>query len=245
MLSNSPDIGRDAFDFIENIQRLSTTGGIMQATGAAVDRFGCEYLCFGFLPGPPQNNENLVLATTLPAAWLKLYFEKQFMHADPAIRHCQRVLRPFRWFKDSPYDPEQEPRAVEVVHRARDFGLLDALVIPTAFHASRKGYVWMGGRALDLPERDMAALHLMALYAFDRVLQLHSPLADEKPSLTPREQEVLTWAARGKPAWEIGEILKISKRTANAHIENARRKLDAVNRTQAVVIALRDRIIQL
>ncbi|MGD0333475.1 MAG: helix-turn-helix domain-containing protein [Xanthobacteraceae bacterium] len=55
----------------------------------------------------------------------------------------------------------------------------------------------------------------------------------------------MTWAARGKPAWEIGEILKISKRTANAHIENARRKLDAVNRTQAVVIALRDRIIQL
>ena len=70
-------------------------------------------------------------------------------------------------------------------------------------------------------------------------------LRTKKPSLTPREQEVLTWAARGKPAWEIGEILKISKRTANAHIDNARRKLDAVNRTQAVVIALRDRIIQL
>ncbi len=29
MLNNSPDIGREAFDFIESIQRVSATGGIM------------------------------------------------------------------------------------------------------------------------------------------------------------------------------------------------------------------------
>jgi hypothetical protein len=27
------------------------------------------------------------------------------------------------------------------------------------------------------------------------------------PSLTPREQEVLTWAAQGKSAWEAGEAV--------------------------------------
>jgi DNA-binding CsgD family transcriptional regulator len=62
-------------------------------------------------------------------------------------------------------------------------------------------------------------------------------------SLTPRELEVLTWAARGKSAWEIGEILHITKRTVDEHAQSAVRKLGAANRTQAVAIAQRSRII--
>ena len=61
--------------------------------------------------------------------------------------------------------------------------------------------------------------------------------------LTVREREVLTWAAQGKSAWEIGEILKITKRTVDEHTQNAARKLGAMNRTHAVVVALRDQII--
>jgi DNA-binding CsgD family transcriptional regulator len=63
-------------------------------------------------------------------------------------------------------------------------------------------------------------------------------------SLTPREVEVLTWAARGKSAWEIGEILHIGKRTVDEHVQTAVRKLGAANRTQAVAIALLNRIIE-
>ena len=38
MLNNSPDVGREAFDFIESIQRLSATGGIMQRLRAVFRR---------------------------------------------------------------------------------------------------------------------------------------------------------------------------------------------------------------
>ena len=217
----------------------------MDAMHAAVSRFGFDFLCFNFLPDPDQTFEDVLLANRLPAEWLKLYQEKQFVQADPSIRHCKRMLRPYRWFKEAPYDPEQEPRAVEVVQRAVDFGLVDGFVIPIASSASRVGHVWLGGRTLELSECDMPALHLMALYAFDRVYRPRVQPADARPSLTPREREALTWVAHGKSAWEIGEILKVSKRTVEWHIENACRKLDAVNRTQASMIALRDRIIQI
>jgi DNA-binding CsgD family transcriptional regulator len=63
-------------------------------------------------------------------------------------------------------------------------------------------------------------------------------------SLTPREREVLTWAARGKSAVEIGGILHITKRTVDEHVQSAIRKLGAANRTQAVAIALRSRLIE-
>jgi LuxR family quorum sensing-dependent transcriptional regulator len=49
--------------------------------------------------------------------------------------------------------------------------------------------------------------------------------------------------ARGKPAREIAEILDITKRTVDAHVHSAIRKIGAVNRTNAVAIAIRDRII--
>ena len=62
-------------------------------------------------------------------------------------------------------------------------------------------------------------------------------------ALTSREREALWWAAQGKSAWEIGEILHIAKRTVDEHTQKAARKLGAVNRTQAVAIALRERLI--
>jgi DNA-binding CsgD family transcriptional regulator len=69
------------------------------------------------------------------------------------------------------------------------------------------------------------------------------PVPAAAHSLTLREREVLWWAAQGKSAWEIGEILHIAKRTVDQHTQNAVRKLGAVNRTQAVAMALRERLI--
>jgi LuxR family quorum sensing-dependent transcriptional regulator len=70
-----------------------------------------------------------------------------------------------------------------------------------------------------------------------------SGIAPQKPLLSDREREVLYWVARGKSAWEIGEILGIAKRTVDEHVQKTVRKLGAVNRTHAVAIAVRDRLI--
>ena len=82
----------------------------------------------------------------------------------------------------------------------------------------------------------------MALYAFDRIRQLGAAKPAESPPLTSREREVLAWSAQGKTAWEIGEILSIAKRTVDEHAQTAMRKLGAANRTQAVAIAIRERM---
>jgi LuxR family quorum sensing-dependent transcriptional regulator len=84
----------------------------------------------------------------------------------------------------------------------------------------------------------------MAIYAFDRSLKLHGSPAQHQASLTSREREVLTLAGHGKSSWEIGVVLHISSRTVKEHIKNICRKLDAATRTQAVMIAVRDKIIQ-
>ena len=57
--------------------------------------------------------------------------------------------------------------------------------------------------------------------------------------LTERQRDVLAWLAQGKTSWKISAILGITERAVNADMKNAARKLDAVNRVDAVAKAIR------
>ncbi|MCA0899565.1 response regulator transcription factor [Microbulbifer agarilyticus] len=61
----------------------------------------------------------------------------------------------------------------------------------------------------------------------------------KKLTLTKRESEVLFWIANGKTNREIGEILEVSPRTVNKHLEGVFSKLGVENRTAAAGIAIR------
>jgi len=61
--------------------------------------------------------------------------------------------------------------------------------------------------------------------------------------LNDREVETLTWAARGKTSAEIAQIIGLSKRTVDFHIDNARDKLGVTTRTQAAIKAATGRLI--
>ena len=71
---------------------------------------------------------------------------------------------------------------------------------------------------------------------------------DDKPSskdlkrclpVTERESEVLFWVANGKTNREIAEILNMSPRTVNKHLETMFPKLGVENRTAAAAVAIR------
>jgi DNA-binding response OmpR family regulator len=62
--------------------------------------------------------------------------------------------------------------------------------------------------------------------------------------LNDREIEVLTWVARGKTSAEIAQIIGLTKRTVDFHIDNARVKLDAATRSEAVIKATTGRLIE-
>src|SRR5580658_2349229 len=72
----------------------------------------------------------------------------------------------------------------------------------------------------------------------------HSTLPDEQLlqqilGLTTRESQVLLWISRGKSNREIGEILTISPRTVNKHLEQVFVKLGVENRAAAAARAVR------
>jgi DNA-binding CsgD family transcriptional regulator len=86
-------------------------------------------------------------------------------------------------------------------------------------------------------DRDVAVLAVVQqhLAAMRETLMI----ADTSPSgsldsLTVREAQVLTWAARGRQNGEIAEILFISPATVRKHLEHAYAKLGVRNRLEAV-----------
>lgn len=58
-------------------------------------------------------------------------------------------------------------------------------------------------------------------------------------ALTPREKEVLSWIAKGKTNRDVAEILGMSPRTVNKHLEHVFEKLGVETRAAAAALASR------
>ncbi len=63
------------------------------------------------------------------------------------------------------------------------------------------------------------------------------------PTLSPRQQEVLSSLVKGFNNTEIADQLGISRTVVKEHVENLLVKLGAANRTEAVAIALRKQLV--
>ncbi|WP_296598539.1 helix-turn-helix transcriptional regulator [Phenylobacterium sp.] len=87
----------------------------------------------------------------------------------------------------------------------------------------------------DLAPEEAFAAQMAGLMLTERLIgfALENP-ADDEVRLTERERDTLAWVAEGKSDWEISVILGLSETTVRFHVDNARRKLGAVNRAQAV-----------
>lgn len=77
-----------------------------------------------------------------------------------------------------------------------------------------------------------------------RLGNCHEPAKDalalkQQFAVTGREADVLLWIANGKTNREIGQILEMSPRTVNKHLEQIFKKLGVENRTSAAAIAIK------
>lgn len=104
--------------------------------------------------------------------------------------------------------------------------------------------------ALDLPDgegvRRLEFTYLSPANPDEYLFRLSEPAAGRQEAilrdalgLTAREAEVLLWIANGKPNRDIGEILGISPRTVNKHLEQVFAKLGVENRASAAALAIR------
>ncbi|MBB4038966.1 LuxR family quorum sensing-dependent transcriptional regulator [Microvirga flocculans] len=233
----------EAFEFIEDLDRLTTPQDIIDAMERSFARFGFENFIMTGLPHPDQRIESLVLLKKWPIDWYRRYTHNGYDRHDPIIRLCRQTVQPFEW-SEARYDPETNPKGAEIMREAEEFGMRQGYCLPIHGLNGFEACLSMSGSALELTPQTKPALHLMTMYAFERARLILAPSPRPNP-LTAREQESLRWAALGKSAADTGEILGVTERTITAHISSACIKLNAANKTHAVARALHHRLIEM
>ncbi|MGY4362939.1 LuxR family transcriptional activator of conjugal transfer of Ti plasmids [Bradyrhizobium sp. i1.3.1] len=196
--------------------------------------------CFAYLALPHEPDGVPKLISTYPPSWTEHYLRRHYESFDPVIRRAIRHTQPFRWgLGFGPRIRSDSER--ELFDEAARFGIRCGFTIP--IHDS-KGAIAAVTFATDERRTDFErsisehgqVLRLMAMFFHAHARRmLGSDRVVDGVLLSPRELECLEWSSCGKSAWEIGNILGISRRTAAFHLDNARAKLGVRTVRQAVV----------
>jgi LuxR family quorum-sensing system transcriptional regulator SolR len=196
-----------------------------------------DYCAYGLRTPLPISRPQVVMFNNYPPAWQARYQEKDYLAIDPTVHHGMRSLLPIIWTDDV------FASARELWEDASSYGLRvgwaqsihDAYGIGGMLTMARSDEL-LSEKEIRTKRLKMAWLTQVAHFGMSRKLTAKlMPETDIR--LTDREVAVLRWTADGKTSSEISEILDISERTVNFHINNGIKKLGTVNKLAAAVRA--------
>lgn len=175
----------------------------------------------------------------------------EYVRIDPVQMVAMTTSVPFLWSYDAEVDsvirPFLSPNSAPVISyltaRKVFSGVTVPIHLPSGGFATLTGVTIGRGRARRSgAARVVADLGLIAHLFNQSAIELIGEDATAF-GLTPRETECLSLASEGNSAKEIARIIDRSVPTVILHLNAAMRKLGARNRTHAVTIASRRRLI--
>ena len=169
--------------------------------------------------------------------WARRYFAGGLMSSDPIRAHAAVSCVPFRWsevYNLRSMSPEEDRHYQEMTQYHQD----DGLAIPVFGPGGRNGYVVLAfPKGFTLSSRLMAEFRVVSQFAHQRSCELVT-LRGKATSLSPREQEVLSWMARGKSNSVIADIIGVSSNTVDTHVRRIFVKLQVSDRVSAAIIGM-------
>lgn len=226
----------------QELQMQALTGArseaeFFKALASAARDLGFDYCAYGMRAPLPLSSPKTLVLSNYAAAWQERYARENYVAVDPSVAHGLKSIQPLVWDEalfdvNRPFWEEAQAHGICVgwaqsAYDAR--GVASMLTLARSDEPlSRSELADKGLRMSWL----VAAAHegMSALQAMKRP-------AEADILLTAREIEVLRWTADGKTSGEVGEIMNISERTVNFHVNNALEKLGAANKTAGVVKA--------
>ena len=234
--------------FIKQLKTERHTVEYSQLLEEVRTHFGLSHISYYWICPPAGSRSEKVLLTTYPQRWVKRYLERNYGDRDPVLRFGRRSHLPFDW---------DDLRCATSLDRsffdeAENFGVgHSGLSVPIWGYRGEGALFsvtanWEKEAWLDFLDMHLADLSHGALLLHSAVMSNGlPPHSRSAQALSKREVEVLEWAARGKTAWETGQILGLSEKTVYFYLRNAATKLGVNSKTQAVAQATADRFIQL
>jgi LuxR family quorum sensing-dependent transcriptional regulator len=190
-----------------------------------------------------KNTFNGHFHSNWPSAWVEAYIAQGFFADDPLPRAAALNTMPVRWSDilagRAGFAPTSAQR--RVLEAGATHGYRDGVCVPVHGPGAYAGIGSYAGLAPDTSDEVLDELHLLTLHADSRFTALGARGAGSSASdapLTPREIEALRGVLVGSSDAAIALTMGVTERTARFHIDNARSKLGARTRAQAVAAAL-------
>jgi LuxR family transcriptional regulator len=202
----------------------------------SVAALGFEYVAYGFQSPYPFTRPQITQLNNYPQPWQEHYSQAGYLQIDPTVAHARQSQAPLVWadqvFADVP----------NLWNEAKAHGLRVGWAQSSLDGLGAGGMITLARSSQPLTAQELEAKQLkmqwftqVAHLAFAQFFRSHSKTG--KQILSNRELEVLKWSADGKSAQDIADILNLSKNTVDFHIKNSVIKLQAANKTAAVVRA--------
>jgi len=190
--------------------------------------------CGAFLP-TDNGPETHFFFQDWPPAWIELYVKRNFLAADYGVAEARRRIAPFTWL-EAKAERTLSRAEQDIWDTACEWGWTDGFSVPIHGPGGYFGLVTMAGKERELSSALRGELHQLAFLTHERCRALTglAPVTNLQETLTHRELECIRWVVAGKTDAEIGNLLGVSQTTARTHIDQARRKLGARSRAQAV-----------
>lgn len=230
---------------VDEIEALTTQYDIFRFMKKWTETW--QMRAFMVLEVPVQTHGDLgeqTIITNWPAELLQVYDNESLFRRSNVVRELQRSSLPF--FVDMKFltQGQEEHLARNVESQFKRFSMETAIWCPVRDMSGGHGGVGMSGQRTDFTAVELAEFFYLATCIYGRLNFIKNLDARSVELLADREIDCLNWTASGKTSAEIAEIMQLSEHTVNHYLNRATKKLDTVNRTQAVAKALRLGIIK-
>jgi DNA-binding CsgD family transcriptional regulator len=233
--------------FIADTNAAATADEVFKHFEAALRSYGYDRICYSLITDHPSLGllAGHGVMRNYSDDWMAHYQQNGYEKLDPVPQYCFATARPFTWdWLTKSIDLPAPAR--QVMQEAQEAKLLDGLAIPLYGVNGELAGVGLASSAGGT-EMDRNAISTIRAIAYQFHMAYTEKDAQGDPlqgtALTPREKEILLWAAEGKSDPVIADIVGISYPTVRFHMSNIFRKLNAYERTLAVAKAIRQGLI--
>lgn len=230
-----------AVEWLNSLDQINTQFEIFRHMRQLSDHFRCRVFV---VATPPDMTATELWAsailTNCPPELMTIFDNGNFIGSSPVIARIRASTLPFVFhLKDAALQRGSE----EVMQLFNRFDMDSGGIFPVSDILGQRGWVGLVGSGIDFTPEQMMQLTYCSIHVYQRLSDLK--LRDAKPveALAERELACLVWTAAGKTSSEIAEILELSEHTVNHYLNRVTKKLNAVNRTQAVAKAIRRNLI--
>ncbi len=232
----------EIYEFQTSLGCLATAGTLEEITDRVrtyVGQLGFEFFIYVLRLPTRFAEARVIMINGYPETWLERYWEASHYTHDPVIAHCSQRLVPVIW-----HELPSEGLSRQVMNEATEFGLRYGLSMPIHGPNGDLGILSLAvdrklAVAQEISRRALPYVQILAGHIHEAVRRVTIKVGETAPILlTEREQDCMRWVADGKTSWEISQVLNMSERTVNFHINNVMIKLDVRNRQHAIARAV-------